>query len=174
MICEKCGKNIATTHIETYVNGKQSSMNLCSACAAEEGAANPFQMGLGGLLGSIFGDALGAAPAGMPTGAKCGFCGSTFEEIARTGRVGCANCYTTFYDRLMPTLSKLHGNTAHVGKIPGSAKIDVGAAETEPAKSEEETLRAALGKAIKDENFEEAARLRDQINALKGKVQDDE
>ena len=70
MICEKCGKNIATTHIETYVNGKQSSMNLCSACAAEEGAANPFQMGLGGLLGSIFGDALGAAPAGMPNAAS--------------------------------------------------------------------------------------------------------
>lgn len=174
MICEKCGKNIATTHIETYVNGKQSSMDLCSACAAEVNAASPFQIGLGGLLGSIFGDTLAAAHTGVPSGAKCGFCGSTFEEIARTGRVGCANCYTAFYDRLMPTLSKLHGNTAHAGKIPGSAKIDVASEAAKPSANEEETLRAALDEAVAAENFEEAARLRDRINALKGKVQDDE
>lgn len=172
MICEKCGKNIATTHIETYINGKQSSMDLCSACAAEVNAAGSFQMGLGGLLGSIFGDALGASQTGASSGEKCSFCGSTFEEIARTGRVGCANCYTAFYDRLMPTLSKLHGNTAHIGKIPGSAKIDV--ASSGSLKNEEESLRAALDEAVRAENFEEAARLRDQINALKGKVQEDE
>lgn len=168
MICEKCGKNIATTHIETYINGEQSSMDLCSDCAAELEAASPFQMGFGGLLGSIFGDAV--LPKAQVSGEqKCSFCGSTFSEIARTGRVGCAHCYTTFYDRLIPTLSKLHGNTTHVGKIPGSAKIEVDGTEPAP-QSEEDRLKAELDAAVKAEEFEKAAELRDQINALKGQV----
>lgn len=164
MICEKCGKNIATTHIETYINGQESAMDLCSSCAAEMNAESQFQMGLGGLLGSIFGDS--AVKQQMGAGKRCSFCGRTFDQIAGTGRVGCAGCYSEFFDRLVPTLNKLHGNTTHTGKIPGSAKIDVSADAVE--QSEEERLRAELADAVAAEKFEKAAEIRDRLNELKG------
>lgn len=160
MICDKCKKNIATTHIEQNIGGKVSKMDLCSECAASVETAIP--MNFGGLLGSIFGDTLSLTPAVNEK--QCGFCGSTFGDIVRTGRVGCANCYTEFYDKLLPTLHKLHGNTTHQGKRPGRASIQ---AETVDTTSEIDRLKAELAQAIEREEFEKAAKLRDEINALK-------
>lgn len=160
MLCDKCKKNIATTHIEQNIGGKITKMDLCSECA--ETVSPEIQMNFGGLLGSIFGDALSLAPAAAEK--KCSFCGSTFNDIARTGRVGCSNCYTEFYDRLLPTLNKLHGNTTHQGKRPGSISAHAAAAREE---SELDKLKAQLKKAVEAEEFEEAAKLRDRINELK-------
>ena len=37
MLCKNCGKNPATTHIKTIVNGKLTEYDLCSECAREMG-----------------------------------------------------------------------------------------------------------------------------------------
>lgn len=160
MICDKCKKNIATTHIEQNIGGKKSKMDLCSECAASMDTG--ISMNFGGLLGSIFGDALSLTPAVNEK--QCSFCGSTFGDIVRTGRVGCANCYTEFYDKLLPTLNKLHGNTTHQGKRPGHASSPSKPVNTV---SELDQLKAQLAQAIEQEAFEQAAVLRDKINRLK-------
>ena len=36
MMCQKCGKNIATVHTMTVINGVKDEKYLCSECAAKE------------------------------------------------------------------------------------------------------------------------------------------
>ena len=86
----------------------------------------------------------------------------TESELQRTGRVGCADCYQTFENLLTPYIRKLQGTTAHVGTAPNPQ------APSQPVKDQTVILRSKLDDAIKQENYEEAARLRDEIRRLEG------
>lgn len=161
MLCQHCGKNEATTHVKRNINGEVSEYRLCSKCAAEMGYGNLFQdfhSDFGNLLGSFFGTALPARTGA----ARCHTCGSSMNDIARTGMVGCADCYDTFYSELLPTIRNVHGNTRHSGKHPvityTENKTDAPAPEDTI-----EGLKTQLEQAIKDQNFERAAELRDAI-----------
>ncbi|MEE1244457.1 MAG: UvrB/UvrC motif-containing protein [Acutalibacteraceae bacterium] len=159
MLCEKCGKNHATTHIKTVVNGVVKEYNLCAYCAAKEGYSTN---SLAGMLASMFGEISGSELLGHQT--KCSVCGSTFSDIAKTGKVGCSECYTTFYDELLPYLKRVHGSTKHVGKVPNSAPLMV-----KPQTKTVEDLRNELTRLIAEENYEQAAVIRDKIKEMEGK-----
>ena len=88
-------------------------------------------------------------------------CGKTFRAIAKTGLVGCEKCYETFRKELAPTLRKMHGATSHKARENTAEKAD--------PKAEIKALREKMSKAVKEENFEEAARLRDEIKAREEK-----
>ena len=162
MICEKCGKNNATTHIKTVVNGVVREINLCGDCATEEGYTAVGQHSLAGMLASMLGDT-----AGLVLGEKavrCSVCGATFSDIAKTGKVGCAECYKTFNKELLPYLKRVHGSTKHSGKIPNRTPLT--------AKNTVETadsLRLELNRLVAEERYEEAAVVRDKIRKLEGK-----
>jgi protein arginine kinase activator len=136
---------------------------LCEKCAAKMGYSNIFEgFGLGfdfdNLLGSFFAN---NEPKLMPlVNKRCDFCGASFEDISSTGKVGCAKCYTTFYDRLLPSIQRIHGRTAHVGRTPA-----VGEAGSK-RKSEIEQLKAQLQQQVQAQTYEECARLRDRIHQL--------
>lgn len=170
MKCQKCGKNQATTHIKTVTNGEYAQYELCSQCAKEMGYTNIFsdmENEFSSFLGSFFGNALPARSQAT----RCESCGSTYNEIAKTGHVGCANCYDIFGDQLMPSIRRMHGNTTHCGKVPHSIEYtqvkDVTVEEI-PEKTDVEVLKEQLQKAIKDQNFEKAAELRDKIKEMEG------
>ena len=170
MKCQKCGKNQATTHIKTVTNGEYAQYELCSQCAKEMGYTNIFsdmENEFSSFLGSFFGNALPARSQAT----RCESCGSTYNEIAKTGHVGCANCYDIFGDQLMPSIRRMHGNTTHCGKVPHSIEYtqvkDVTVEEV-PKKTDVEVLKEQLQKAIKDQNFEKAAELRDKIKEMEG------
>lgn len=91
---------------------------------------------------------------------RCQCCGSSFEDIAKTGKVGCAECYDVFYEELLPSIQRIHGRTAHTGKLAHSAGTEV------KVRNEIAKYRAELEKAIKDQEFEKAAELRDRIKEL--------
>ena len=117
MLCQNCGKNQATTHVKKTINGETSELHLCAACAAKQGLGgmwNGFGFDLGDFWGSLF-----AEPAAreLADSVRCEGCGKTFQEIAHTGKAGCPACYTTFYDRLLPSIQRIHGKAQHVGKI---------------------------------------------------------
>lgn len=66
------------------------------------------------MLGSFFNEAtVGALSNGI---VRCEKCGSTFNDIVRSGRMGCGDCYSTFYDKLLPSFERIHGRTHHEGK----------------------------------------------------------
>ena len=90
----------------------------------------------------------------------------TFSDILSLGKVGCPDCYNTFRQELRDTIRSIHGTAKHVGLTPERSTAITPEPQKEP--SEEEMLRVALEAAIRDENYEEAARLRDRIKELKG------
>lgn len=153
MLCEKCKKRQATTHISRTVNGVRVEKHLCAACAAEE----EFGGGLFDMLSTVFGE----VPAGVPGSARCELCGRTFAQIAESGRLGCANCYKVFAKELRPSLQKMHGSVKHVGKRSPFGKAAGGDKAARLAE-----LRDELKTSIADEAYEKAAALRDEIKRL--------
>ena len=162
MLCEKCGKNHATTHIKTVIGGVVHEKNLCGYCAASEGYNGFGHNSLTEMLTSVFGDVL--ASSKNAAASRCSCCGATFSDIAETGKVGCSECYTTFYSELLPYLKRVHGSTKHAGKIPNKAPLIV-----KPKEETVEDLRLRLSELVSSEMFEEAAIVRDKIKKLEGK-----
>ena len=156
MFCEKCGINHATTYIKTVVNGMTKEYNLCDSCAASSGYATN---SLAGMLASMFGDF--SKQETLTQGTKCSVCGATFRDIAKSGKVGCAECYNAFQDELLPYLKRVHGSTNHVGKVPCSAPLAV----IQNGETIEE-LRNELNRLVREENYEQAAVVRDKIKEM--------
>ena len=117
---------------------------------------------------------------GAGTGLCCGGCGTTLESVKTGNPLGCAECYSVFSDVITAELSSL-------GKIPSRMKKEMMAKKTYPlhvgkspnqplvipSSSRLTTLNEALNEALKKENYEQAAWLRDQIKALMEKGPDD-
>ena len=161
MLCDKCGKNNATTHIKQIINGVVTERDLCPSCAAKEGFGKLSHGGLAEMLSSMFGDSLIGKQESQVT--RCGCCGSSFADIAESGKCGCPECYNTFNSELLPYLKRVHGSIQHIGKIPNRAPLTV-AVDTETA----EGLRSKLNQLIREEKYEEAAIIRDKIKRLEG------
>ncbi len=158
MLCESCEKRQATTHIKTIMNGELKEFNLCPECAKKLGYGSFFNN-----LGFDFDKLFGSFMDGFTTESnakRCKQCGSSFEDIAKSGKVGCANCYETFYEELMPSIQRIHGRTSHTGKLAHSAGTEV------RLRNEISKYKLQLEKAIKEQEFEKAAELRDRIKEL--------
>lgn len=159
MLCEGCGKNKATTHIRAVVNGVVSEKNLCNTCAVKEGYTDIKANNLSQMLSSMFGNSL----SGLQNKnlVRCNCCGSAFSDIANSGKCGCAQCYETFYEQLLPYIKRVHGSTRHIGKTPC---LTVSA--TKPTNDSLSNLRARLKQLVTEENYEEAAIIRDKIKEM--------
>lgn len=170
MLCQNCGKNQAVSHIHSVINGVVKDKYLCAECAAHSNADTFGENDLFEMLSSFLND--GTAP--KVTSVKCECCGATFDEIRRTGRVGCGNCYKTFERELEPTLLRIHGRTAHVGKRPDSIaskkneNTDKTTGETNTNEQRIKKLKDRLAEAVKNEEYEKAAELRDEIKRVEG------
>ena len=171
MICEKCKKKEATVFYEETINGNSRSYSLCSDCAKEMKQNGELNMGqnLDGLFGispfgplsdNFFGGFFGLPEVTRTSRRVCPACRASFEDFRRSGKAGCPSCYETFAAELQSTLRSIHGNLTHVGRAPAKFK------KKQDQKSRLEELRAELSRAISEENFESAAKLRDEIRAL--------
>ena len=91
---------------------------------------------------------------------------------ARTTCPGCTACYAAFAELLAPLLARAHeGGTWHVGKKPAryrgaESAPAAGAAPVIATTRRLSMLRASLAEAISNEQYELAARLRDELRAL--------
>ena len=95
---------------------------------------------------------------------SCAMCGWSMQNIDKTGKVGCSGCYETFGNELMPVILNIHGTARHTGKIPKSRIALIS------AKRKIEELNLKMQKVVAEQNFEEAAVIRDEINKIKGGV----
>lgn len=157
MLCQCCGENTATTFIQKTVNGLTTTMHLCAECAAKQGVSLWNSFDLGDFWGNLFAEPSVRAQADT---VRCEGCGHSFPEIAQSGRAGCPLCYTTFYDRLQPSIERIHGKAHHVGKAPS------GASKRVLKENHLADLKRQLGESIARQEYEACARLRDQIRAL--------
>ncbi len=157
MFCDVCKSKEATVFLTQIVEGKMQKVNLCEGCSKEKGVNDPTGFALADLLLG-----LGAAQEieKNPVGVRCPICGFSQADFKKTGRLGCSSCYDAFAEGLSGMLKNMHRGTAHTGKVPARLSA-VWKRERELG-----TLRAALDKAVSEENFEEAASLRDAIRRL--------
>ncbi len=166
MKCQKCGANNANTHVKTIINGEFKEYDLCSECAKKLGYTNVFgsmEDEFSNFLGSFFGNVLPARTQAT----RCEFCGSSYSDIAKSGHVGCANCYEIFGEQLLPSIRRMHGNTAHCGKNSGSAEKQAASKPAEETKEQKiARLKSELDNAVKAQDFEHAAELRDKIREM--------
>ena len=161
MKCEICNDQEATIHLTQVVDGAVKKVHLCEACAAQSGFDVHGPMSITDVLLGM-GDAM---PEPLPTlkatERSCPRCHLRRVDFKKTGRLGCPACYEAFEDQLVPLLRVMHRQDQHKGKIPEREKERVQSTHKLGALQEE------LEKAIADENYEEAARLRDMIQAIR-------
>ncbi len=168
MLCQKCNAREANTHITQVKNGVKTEMYLCRECANENQdfwgfAGKSFDQEFEGLFSGFWNSpqfAISKAKT-LTTPKMCDLCGTTTSEFLRNGKPGCSNCYNVFSDFLLRPLKQIHGSYQHTGKIPSRAGKDLKKAD------ELEKLQDSLNHAIAEQNFEEAAILRDKIRDLR-------
>ena len=167
MKCEKCGKYTATTHIHTVIGGRATDMHICGYCASGSGLRRFGRLGMMNIMAAALEDDSNDLKKAQGYENACPQCGITFSEIASSGKLGCADCYKTFYKKLYPSLRRTHGATHHQGKIPISSSPRLSST------SRIDELKKQLKDAVEVENFELAAKLRDEIKLLKESSRDE-
>jgi len=167
MLCQNCKERQATVYIKNIVNQQQTELHLCPQCAKELGytanMTNPFS-GFAKEMDTALDpfSFLFASPEKkiFDKPQSCPLCGTTSNDIRRTGRAGCANCYSLFDAVLDPIIRKIHGTATHTGNIPKSAGANLS------SKRHLDDLKAQLKAAIDSEDYESAAKLRDEIRGM--------
>ena len=163
MLCCICKENDATVHLPQIAGDKMQKVDLCEECAKHKGVNDPAGFSLADLLlGLGASQELQQASGGAEV--KCPRCGFTQADFKKAGRLGCADCYTTFAEGLEGLLKTMHKGVRHVGKVPQFLQ------QTRDIADRLKVLRKKLEKAVDDENFEQAAMLRDEIKQMSSKM----
>lgn len=163
MVCNVCGQNEATIHLTEILNNQMVEVHLCENCAEQKGADFKSHFDFNKLLASLADFDAELRPEHLSK-LICKDCGMSYEEFGRTGRLGCANCYGAFEKLLLPLVKRVQRDVRHVGKVPAKAPGEV------KRVLELRELQERLRKSIQEETFEEAARIRDQIQQLEEKM----
>ncbi|MBD3336165.1 MAG: hypothetical protein GF355_11680 [Candidatus Eisenbacteria bacterium] len=162
MTCQVCGQTEATVHFKEIKNNEVTELHLCRKCAQEKGFHSVLQSDKLSLASQFQWMAENLSPGSEEGQGQviCPSCGLRYSQFARTGRLGCAECYRAFQVQLQPILRRVHGATHHSGKAPG---LD---GEREARRQRLQELHDKMETAIQREEFERAARLRDEIRKL--------
>lgn len=161
MLCEKCQARTATVHMVSINNNHREEHHLCEVCAAQN---SQFKMVPEFSLQKIFPNFFTADEKRATVPGRCPNCGWNYQNLQEGSYLGCSQCYEHFGPVLRPLLERAHGSVLHKGKIP--LKISP---SPKPPKSRIESLKLKLDKLVKEEKFEEAALIRDQIRSLEEK-----
>jgi protein arginine kinase activator len=163
MQCQICNKRTATIHLTEINDGVRSEMHICEQCAAEQGVAAQSQMSINELLSHLLAvqptdeEMFGPSEKDM----ACPNCGFTLDRLRKEGSLGCPMDYKVFEAALVPLIERAHnGKSTHCGKVPTKVPTDT------KKFVELSQLRRQLEDAVKDEDYELAARLRDQMKQM--------
>ena len=163
MLCCVCKQKEATVHLTQIAGDKMQKVDLCEECAKEKGVNDPAAfLSADMLLGLGVSQEMEEAAGGVQL--KCPACGFTQADFKKSGRLGCPACYETFAEALESLLKTMHKGTRHKGKIPLALRGSQGLRDKILA------LQKKLEKAVLDEDFEQAAAVRDEIKAAKAKL----
>ena len=157
MLCEKCKKNSAEVAVHEVVMGEERELYVCKACAGLSDEAK-----LAELVGLLFDMAVKAECGAVKRlgDLRCPACGITRSEFRKKERLGCWKCYEAFGVELEAMIRDMHRGGEHIGKLP----------QRERELQAREKLEGELRQAVATQHFEEAARLRDELNCLSGRT----
>lgn len=181
MKCDVC-ENEATVFLTQIINGQMTTVNLCESCSKAKGVTE--ETGFG-LAEAFLTPSQRSGTDSMEV--VCDSCGFTASQLKKIGRMGCPECYTAFREGLDGLLRNMHKGTRHVGKRPSRQEaatpqapprqravvvqepppepVPVAAPPLDISK-----LRADLDLAVSEERYEDAARLKAEIERLQPKA----
>jgi protein arginine kinase activator len=164
MQCEVCQSKEATIHLTEIADGVRTEMHLCEQCAQEQGVGAKSYIPLNELLSNL----LSVGPKGeepaeaVESEPVCPNCGYTLDKFREKAVLGCPNDYEVFEKQLSPLIKKAHdGATCHCGKVPTKTPTD------SKKQLEITQLRQQLDDAVRKEDYELAAKLRDKLSEFK-------
>ncbi len=171
MLCDDCKKNEARVHFVVMNKDTTTEMNLCRDCAARYSKAMAAMSGGDYSVNDFIKGVIRHMPAPSEqveeeqttddeTVFICPNCAMSFRDFAKQAKIGCSVCYETFREELTPLLRRLHGAGKHRGKIPKRA------GGTLELRQRIENLRALQERAVEKEEYEKAAKYRDEIRVL--------
>ncbi|HYG77269.1 MAG TPA: UvrB/UvrC motif-containing protein [Planctomycetota bacterium] len=159
-------ENEATVHLTEIREGKKHEMHLCERCAAEKGLPGKAHFSISDLLAGIASQAQAQAQK-TPRRSKeaaCPVCTTTLTQFQSSGRFGCPECYNTFRDDVQGLVEKIHDAAQHVGKVPRRVSSEIS------LQKDVRQLQLDLKRAIRKEDYEKAAAIRDQIKQIEDKL----
>lgn len=157
MKCSNCGSNNANVTYEQNINGEVMTLKLCEKCAKK--------LGIFSSLDNIFSPMVLDLDYILPEEIKCKGCGYTLSKYKSSGLFGCDECYNTFKKEIDSILLKIQGKNRMVKGDSKKKKVD-----TVNSKEDKiESLKKKMKVHIEKEEFEEAAKVRDEIKELENK-----
>ncbi|MFU8780964.1 MAG: UvrB/UvrC motif-containing protein [Kiritimatiellia bacterium] len=159
--CEICEKVEACVEVKHYEDGELRELSLCADCAQKHGLKLPASLA-DFLLETTLQDVAAKTPpldAGVDPSFRCPACRMRLLDFRNSGRLGCPECYLAFGEMLEPMLMGMHRSLAYQGAVPSGISKHAG------------RLEQALQEAVAREDFEEAARLRDQLREVQDVAQ---
>ena len=164
MLCCVCKEKEAKVHLTQIVGEKMQKVDLCEECASTKGVNDPNAFSLADLLLGL-GASQQMEQASGGADLRCAHCGFTQADFKKSGRLGCSECYDTFAEGLESLLKTMHKGTKHLGKTPQSHSH-----QTRDLTERLKSLQKKLDKAVANEDFEQAAVVRDEIKMTKSKL----
>lgn len=178
MLCSNCGKNEANVRYTRIINGEKTEFALCEECAKKMGLEDidfNIPINFSNFLSDFFEDDNLLPSFAKIENEKCPKCGLTYDDFVNNGKFGCSECYNTFSNKLDSILKNLHGTSKHIGRKPKNIVKTINEKNDENQKVKNEVdekqekinkLNKDLQNAIKEERYEDAAKIRDEIKKI--------
>ncbi len=160
MKCDICRERNAIIFVQQVSRNSSVELHLCETCALERGYPvneNRIDISLGGLFSGILKNQEGA-----PRQPACPACGNTLENLRKSRRAGCADCYRLFSAEIRSVLRSEGIQGVFTGSLPERLEAFT------PRTPDPENLKKELDRAIEHEDYELAAYYRDRLRALGG------
>jgi len=167
IMCDECGARPANIHLTTIVDGEKRDFNLCSECLARKKELSVDFGAIASRLSKMIRQKQekAAEPETPIPDISCAQCGTTYAEFRASGHVGCAQCYEAFRQPLTEWMARTHGASRHIGRTSGGMGCAVS------LRMKLDKLKRMQKKAIANEEYEQAALLRDQIRTLSAEME---
>ena len=168
MLCDNCGEYEASIKLTQIINGKKTEMMICEECGQKMGVSDiDFEMpiDISDFLGNFEFDNDNFMPFKINNQeVRCQKCDMTYQDFLNNGKFGCEECYNTFENKINILLKRIQGTDKYLGRKAGHNE-DNNVPEVKSNKRLEE-LQKKLKLSIKEERYEDAAKLRDEIKNI--------
>lgn len=155
------------------INGQVTDLSLCEKCARAKGLFDPqslsfaeqfFPSMMKEKMEEIVNSIAQPRPQSVPSSDKmdnmisvCPTCSFRIEDFRNTGRLGCPHCYSIFAEEVFPSLEQCQTGKEHAGKEPEQSSKQA------EVRQNRQQLEQQLKQAVAREDYELAAKLRDQL-----------
>ena len=168
MLCDNCGEHEASIKLTQIINGKKTEMMICEECGQKMGISDiNFEMpiDISNFLGNFEFENENYMPFNINNKeVRCQKCNMTYQDFLDKGKFGCEECYKTFENKINILLKRIQGTDKYLGRK--ASHNENNSVPEVKLNNKLEQLQKDLKLAIKEERYEDAAKLRDEIKHL--------